>query len=195
MPSGKETKDESEVLLSQVMVDQTGLTVFKVPTEEVVEKIPFELIQGWWLNNMEEMTVVVTDDTKSAPKGSIDIDKGAQGGVYMTREIKLKSKRAQDIVDCMQDVVTNILQGKNSSDATASNGSGQKHDSRQGEGAGAVSSSETKAKKGESSRNGYVYLKSGFLVCENYVFLCCYSFVFSASFTSLYGKHMHNNNI
>ena len=167
MPSNKDAKDESEVHLSQVMVDQTGLTILKVPTEEVVEKIPFELVQGWWLDSVEEMTVIVTDDTRIVEpvngKEDSKSEKGTQSAKHVTREIKIKSKRAQDIVDCMQDVVTNILQVKHEnqksldSDASGS----QENGSSKGE---STLNSGTKSKAGESQRKGYVYLKSGFLV-------------------------------
>ena len=80
MPSGT----ESEVQLSQVMVNESGLTIFKVPSEEIIDQIPYELVQGWWLDSLEEMTVVVTDESQK-PTSAAAGAKGARATMARRR--------------------------------------------------------------------------------------------------------------
>ena len=197
VPSGT----ESEVQLSQVMVNESGLTIFKVPSEEVIDQIPYELVQGWWLDSLEEMTVVVTDESQkptsaaAAAKGNdavvkerdrsetrvaLPVPKGVHSSASnFTREVKLKSKRAQDIADCMQEVVTRLLherKGESDAAASATGGSGTKSDAAasgsNGPESGNAAGSPGKAKVGATDTaadgsggdRGYVFLKSGFMV-------------------------------
>ena len=168
-----------EVHLNQVMVDQNGLTVLTVPGEEVEKQIPFDLIQGWWLDNEEEMTVIVTDEASSSAQSSSG-GKGGKTGSFdaasVTKEVRLKSKRAQDIVDCMQEVVTNLLQERHNQSAPASPASNDGANERPadasdgghaqaavGDPAEAVGNADNDKGKGAGT-SGYVFLKSGFLV-------------------------------
>ena len=176
-------EDGEEVQLNQIMVDPSGLTVLTVPGEEVQEHIPFDLIQGWWLENEEEMKVIVTDEassSSSAPSSSSGAGGGGKGkaaaAANVTREVKLKSKRAQDIVDCMQEVVNNLLQERQGQSAPASpapNGdsAGEGTAGAGGyaaNGAAADASPPAGGADGEQGKaagaSGYVFLKSGFLV-------------------------------
>ena len=176
-------EDGEEVQLNQIMVDPSGLTVLTVPGEEVQEHIPFDLIQGWWLENEEEMKVIVTDEassSSSAPSSSSGAAGGGKGkaaaAANVTREVKLKSKRAQDIVDCMQEVVNNLLQERQGQSAPASPAPNGDSAGEGTAGAGAYAANGAAADAsppaggadGEQGKaagaSGYVFLKSGFLV-------------------------------